>query len=50
MPITLEWSDITLRLVLTLVAVRVLGIDRSERGRPLDCAPRCWSVWQHRWR
>jgi putative Mg2+ transporter-C (MgtC) family protein len=33
MPLTPDWSDIALRLALTVVAGILLGIDRSERGR-----------------
>jgi putative Mg2+ transporter-C (MgtC) family protein len=28
------WSDIALRLVLTIVAGTLIGIDRGEHGRP----------------
>ncbi len=33
MPLTLEWSDVAIRLVLTVVAGALLGFDRSNRGR-----------------
>jgi putative Mg2+ transporter-C (MgtC) family protein len=33
MPITLEWQYIALRLMLTIVAGVLFGINRSERGR-----------------
>jgi putative Mg2+ transporter-C (MgtC) family protein len=33
MPLTLQWDDIALRLVLTLIAGTLVGIDRSERGQ-----------------
>jgi len=32
MPITLDWIEITLRLVLTLLAGGLLGLNRTERG------------------
>jgi putative Mg2+ transporter-C (MgtC) family protein len=34
MPTTLEWSDIALRLALTVLAGGLIGFDRGERGRP----------------
>jgi putative Mg2+ transporter-C (MgtC) family protein len=34
MPVDPTWTDIALRLALTVVAGAVLGFDRSERGRP----------------
>lgn len=34
MPITLGWSDIATRLVLTVLAGTLIGINRSERARP----------------
>jgi putative Mg2+ transporter-C (MgtC) family protein len=34
MPLTPGWDDIALRLLLTLVAGVLLGINRSERGKP----------------
>jgi putative Mg2+ transporter-C (MgtC) family protein len=33
MPVTLEWTDIALRLALTALAGGLVGINRSERGR-----------------
>ncbi len=33
MPLTLQWGDIALRLVLTVIAGTLVGIDRSERGQ-----------------
>ena len=33
MPLTLQWDDIALRLVLTVIAGTLVGIDRSERGQ-----------------
>jgi putative Mg2+ transporter-C (MgtC) family protein len=33
MPLTLEWTDVALRLALTVLAGGVIGINRSERGR-----------------
>ena len=33
MPLTLQWDDIALRLVLTVIAGVLVGIDRSERGQ-----------------
>ncbi len=33
MPLTLGWHDVALRLLLTVVASVLLGINRSERGR-----------------
>ena len=33
MPLTLQWGDIALRLVLTIIAGTLVGIDRSERGQ-----------------
>jgi putative Mg2+ transporter-C (MgtC) family protein len=33
MPIPVEWSDVALRLVLTIVAGVLLGFNRTERGR-----------------
>jgi putative Mg2+ transporter-C (MgtC) family protein len=34
MSTTLEWPEIALRLLLTVIAGTVIGIDRSEHGRP----------------
>ena len=34
MPVTLSWHDIALRLVLSLVAGAIVGLDRGEHGRP----------------
>jgi len=34
MSITVEWSDIALRLALTVAAGALLGLNRSEHGRP----------------
>jgi putative Mg2+ transporter-C (MgtC) family protein len=34
MPTTLTWSDIALRLVLTIVAGAVIGLNRGEHGHP----------------
>lgn len=34
MPETLSWSDIALRLLLTVVAGAAIGADRGEQGRP----------------
>jgi putative Mg2+ transporter-C (MgtC) family protein len=34
MALTLQWNDIALRLVLTIIAGTLVGIDRSERGQP----------------
>lgn len=34
MAATIDWHDIALRLVLTLVAGALIGVDRLERGRP----------------
>jgi putative Mg2+ transporter-C (MgtC) family protein len=34
MPITLEWHEIAIRLVLSVVAGALLGLDRGEHGRP----------------
>jgi putative Mg2+ transporter-C (MgtC) family protein len=34
MPITLRWTDIAVRLALTVLAGALIGINRSERGRP----------------
>jgi uncharacterized membrane protein YhiD involved in acid resistance len=34
MPVNLQWQEIALRLVLTVVAGAVFGINRSEHGRP----------------
>jgi len=33
MPLTLEWTDIALRLALTVLAGGLIGINRSEHGR-----------------
>ncbi len=33
MPLHLSWDDITLRLVLSLIAGALVGVDRTERGR-----------------
>jgi uncharacterized membrane protein YhiD involved in acid resistance len=33
MPFTLTWSDIAVRLVCTLIAGILVGIDRDEKGR-----------------
>ncbi len=33
MPLTLEWSDIAIRLALTVLAGTVIGIDRTEHGQ-----------------
>jgi putative Mg2+ transporter-C (MgtC) family protein len=33
MPITVEWHDIALRLLLTVAAGMLFGVNRSERGR-----------------
>ena len=33
MPLTLQWEEIALRLVLTIIAGTLVGIDRSERGQ-----------------
>jgi putative Mg2+ transporter-C (MgtC) family protein len=34
MPLTLTWQDIAIRLVLSVVAVGLIGLDRGEHGRP----------------
>lgn len=34
MPTSLDWSDVALRLALTIVGGAILGIDRSEHSRP----------------
>src|SRR5271157_2063069 len=34
MALTLQWDEIALRLVLTVIAGTLVGIDRSEHGRP----------------
>jgi putative Mg2+ transporter-C (MgtC) family protein len=34
MALTIEWSDIALRLALTLLAGALIGFNRGERGRP----------------
>jgi putative Mg2+ transporter-C (MgtC) family protein len=34
MPVTLGWPDIALRLVLTIVAGAVIGLNRGEHGHP----------------
>jgi putative Mg2+ transporter-C (MgtC) family protein len=34
MPITLGWTDVATRLALTILAGILIGINRSERGRP----------------
>src|SRR5271166_1249144 len=34
MTLTLQWDEIGLRLVLTVIAGTLVGIDRSERGQP----------------
>ena len=34
MNLTLEWTDIALRLVLTVVAGTLLGLNRTEHGKP----------------
>lgn len=34
MPTTLEWRDVALRLLLTIVAGILFGLNRSGRGRP----------------
>ena len=40
MPLTLDWTDIALRLALTILAGAVLGFDRSAA----DCSIATWSV------
>ena len=34
MPLTLTWHDILLRLALSVFAGALMGVDRSEHGRP----------------
>ncbi|HEY4329193.1 MAG TPA: MgtC/SapB family protein [Phycisphaerae bacterium] len=34
MPVTLDWKDISLRLLLTMLAGLVIGFNRGEHGRP----------------
>ena len=34
MPTTLGWSEIALRLALTVVAGSLIGLNRGEHGRP----------------
>jgi putative Mg2+ transporter-C (MgtC) family protein len=34
MPLTLAWQEIALRLALSIAAGAVIGLDRSEHGRP----------------
>jgi putative Mg2+ transporter-C (MgtC) family protein len=34
MPVTVEWPDVAWRLALTVAAGALLGLNRSERGRP----------------
>ena len=34
MPLTLDWSQIALRLGLTVLAGLIIGINRGEHGRP----------------
>ena len=35
LPITIEWPEIALRLVLTVVAGTLIGFNRSEHGHPV---------------
>ena len=44
MPFTLTWSDITVRLVGTLIAGILVGIDRDEKGRAEDVERVRWQV------
>ncbi len=34
MPISLSWSQIVLRLILTAIAAGIIGLNRDEHGRP----------------
>lgn len=34
MPLTLTWQDIAIRLILTVIAGGLIGLDRGEHGRP----------------
>jgi putative Mg2+ transporter-C (MgtC) family protein len=34
MPVTITWLDIGIRLVLTVLAGGLVGLNRMERGRP----------------
>ncbi len=34
MPLNLQWSDIAIRLLCTIVAAGLIGFDRGEHGRP----------------
>lgn len=34
MPVTLQWQDIALRLVLTVIGGALIGLNRTEHGRP----------------
>jgi putative Mg2+ transporter-C (MgtC) family protein len=34
MPLTLTWQDIAIRLILSVVAGGLIGLDRGEHGRP----------------
>uniref|UniRef100_UPI003B5BAAC2 MgtC/SapB family protein n=1 Tax=Novacetimonas labruscae TaxID=3229898 RepID=UPI003B5BAAC2 len=53
---TLDWGDITLRLVAALVAGMVFGLNRDEHGRPaglrtttLVCLAACLAMLQTNW-
>ena len=39
MPLYLNWHQIALRLVLAFVAGGVIGINRTEPGRPAGALP-----------
>lgn len=34
MPVTLSWQDVAIRLVLTVIAGTLIGMNRTEHGRP----------------
>jgi putative Mg2+ transporter-C (MgtC) family protein len=34
MPLNLQWSDIAIRLLCTILAAGLIGLDRGEHGRP----------------
>ena len=42
----LEWADMVLRLVLTVMAGILLGYNRSEHGKAAGMRTTLWSAWR----
>jgi putative Mg2+ transporter-C (MgtC) family protein len=41
MPLHIGWSDVALRLALTVIAGLLIGYNRTEHGKAAGCARPC---------